>query len=167
MAQFSRDKYYEARFESLNQQVPECRVGASKAALNLVWLCDALERRCHGTFNKFGLTLASFNVLTILPQNGPVPLKELSALLVRTPANITGVMDGLVRRALVRRIPHPEDRRVKLAELLPEGKKMVEQIRPLHHSDIKEVFEVLENEEIDVLIKLSRRVLSRMRELDE
>ena len=76
-------------------------------------------------------------------------------------------MDGLVRRALVRRIPHPEDRRVKLAELLPEGKKMVEQIRPLHHSDIKEVFEVLENEEIDVLIKLSRRVLSRMRELDE
>jgi hypothetical protein len=44
---------------------------------------------------------------------------------------------------------------------------MVEQIRPLHHSDIKEVFEVLENEEIDVLIKLSRRVLSRMRELDE
>jgi DNA-binding MarR family transcriptional regulator len=52
----------------------------------------------------------------------PMSLRELSAALGVDPPNLTGIVDDLESLGLVRRRPHPTDRRAKLVEATRKGK---------------------------------------------
>jgi DNA-binding MarR family transcriptional regulator len=54
----------------------------------------------------------------------PMSMGELAAALEIDPANATAVVDDLESRRLVRRRPHPTDRRAKLVEATRKGKDM-------------------------------------------
>jgi DNA-binding MarR family transcriptional regulator len=54
----------------------------------------------------------------------PMSMGELAAALEIDPANATAVVDDLESRRLVRRRPHPTDRRAKLVEATRKGKGM-------------------------------------------
>jgi DNA-binding MarR family transcriptional regulator len=54
----------------------------------------------------------------------PLSMGELAAALGIDPANATGVVDDLEKLGLVRRRPHPTDRRAKLVEATRKGKDM-------------------------------------------
>ena len=52
----------------------------------------------------------------------PMSMRELAELLGIDPPNATTVVDDLESRGLVRRRPHPTDRRAKLVEATAKGK---------------------------------------------
>ena len=52
----------------------------------------------------------------------PLTLRGLSARLAADPPYVTLMVDDLEERGLVRRKPHPEDRRAKLVELTEAGR---------------------------------------------
>jgi DNA-binding MarR family transcriptional regulator len=54
----------------------------------------------------------------------PMSMRELADALGIDPPNATVVVDDLEARGLVRRGPHPTDRRAKLVEATPEGKDL-------------------------------------------
>jgi DNA-binding MarR family transcriptional regulator len=54
----------------------------------------------------------------------PQTLRALADKLAADPPYITLMVDDLVERGLVERRPHPEDRRAKLVELTPAGRKV-------------------------------------------
>jgi DNA-binding MarR family transcriptional regulator len=54
------------------------------------------------------------------------PLGQLSKALLVHPTTVTLVIDQLEKSKLVRRKPHPSDRRTILAQLTPKGHEMVE-----------------------------------------
>ena len=49
--------------------------------------------------------------------NGPRKMADLADSLGVTPRNVTALVDGLESESLVRRTPHPTDRRVTIVEL--------------------------------------------------
>jgi DNA-binding MarR family transcriptional regulator len=53
---------------------------------------------------------------------GPQTLRALADRLAADPPYVTLMVDDLERRELVRRTPHPRDRRAKLVELTPDGR---------------------------------------------
>jgi len=54
----------------------------------------------------------------------PMSMSELAAVLEIDPANATAVVDDLESLKLVRRRPHPTDRRAKLVEATRKGKEL-------------------------------------------
>jgi DNA-binding MarR family transcriptional regulator len=54
----------------------------------------------------------------------PMSMRELADALGIDPPNATVVVDDLEARGLVRRGPHPTDRRAKLVEATPEGRDL-------------------------------------------
>jgi len=76
-----------------------------------------------------------------------MPLSELGEFLVVTRANITGLVDGLVKDGLVRRIDHPEDRRMVLAELTEKGRKFISWFAPRHQALVKNLGSCLSSDE--------------------
>ena len=54
----------------------------------------------------------------------PMPMGELAASLGIDPPNATVMVDGLESQGLVRRRPHPTDRRAKVVEATPEGEAL-------------------------------------------
>jgi DNA-binding MarR family transcriptional regulator len=58
--------------------------------------------------------------------DGPLTMRELAAAIAIDPPYTTVVVDDLEQRRLVRRSPHPDDRRVKLVSLTAAGRRAAE-----------------------------------------
>jgi DNA-binding MarR family transcriptional regulator len=74
------------------------------------------------------LTFARYEALAALyfSPDGRMPLGKMSERLQVHPATITSIVDRLEQLRLVRRTRPDGDRRVVLAEILPDGKALVE-----------------------------------------
>ncbi|MCB5165778.1 MarR family transcriptional regulator [Streptomyces bambusae] len=76
---------------------------------------------------RHGLTSTQAKVLAQL--NGPLPMRGLATLLVCDASNVTGIVDRLEARGLVRREPDPADRRVKNVVATDEGREVIRRVR--------------------------------------
>ncbi len=99
---------------------------ATEVVVNLVRTESLVAAEVNGRFRRFGLTGSTFNVLMIL-NNAPEPLSphQLGERLLVTRGTVTGLLDTLQRQGLVRRIPHPDDRRMLLIELTDTGRTVL------------------------------------------
>src|SRR5688572_13973661 len=70
---------------------------------------------------KLELSPAQCHVLHLIDPERPVPMKELAGTLACHASNVTGPVDRLESRGLIRRRPSPADRRVKVLVLTPSG----------------------------------------------
>ncbi|MFF2785796.1 MarR family winged helix-turn-helix transcriptional regulator [Streptomyces sp. NPDC058049] len=76
---------------------------------------------------QHGLTSTQARVLAQL--DGPVPMRGLATLLVCDASNVTGIVDRLEARELVRREPDPADRRVKNVVATDTGRDVIRRVR--------------------------------------
>jgi DNA-binding MarR family transcriptional regulator len=79
------------------------------------------ERR-REVSDALGLSFARIRAVRRVAKR-PMSMKELAAALDVDPPNATALVDDLESLALVRRRPHPADRRAKLVEATPKGKQ--------------------------------------------
>jgi DNA-binding MarR family transcriptional regulator len=88
-------------------------------------LVEQLQRKLshvqRETVRHTGLTPPQYAALTQLWTRDKQPLKDLAAGNHCTAATMTSLVDGLERKGLVTRRPHPDDRRSLQVCLTPEG----------------------------------------------
>jgi len=78
---------------------------------------------------ELGLTPGEVNALAHLRADVPRSVAELQALTGQRPSTLTGVIDRLERRELVRRAVNARDRRSFVLELTSEGERAAERVR--------------------------------------
>lgn len=83
-----------------------------------------LSHRVEAVLKPLGLTFPRYEMLMLLTfsQRGALPLSAAGKRLMVHPTSITNTVDKLERDGFVRRTPHPDDRRVVLAEITPDGR---------------------------------------------
>ena len=79
------------------------------------------ERRREAA-DALGMSFARVRAVRRIAQQ-PMSMREIAAVLDIDPANATTVVDDLESLGLVRRRPHPNDRRAKLVEATRKGKQ--------------------------------------------
>jgi DNA-binding MarR family transcriptional regulator len=126
----------------------------------------AMESRISARVQAHGLTLPGMNVLGILSQHAPdgLPLHELSRYLAVSRANVTGLIDHLVRKELVKRVDHATDRRVILARLTPKGKAWMDAFLPGHFKAIRKILAPLSKTEKSALKRMLLNIRTRLLE---
>ncbi|HXL40963.1 MAG TPA: MarR family transcriptional regulator, partial [Actinomycetota bacterium] len=81
-----------------------------------------LAGRMNNRLRPYGLSTATFNVLLeLFRAGGSLSPCDIGEQLSVTRGTVTGLLDSLERQRLVRRTPHPKDRRMLLIELTNEG----------------------------------------------
>jgi DNA-binding MarR family transcriptional regulator len=70
------------------------------------------------------LSPAQCHVLHLIEPDRPVPMGQLAETLACDASNVTGLVDRLESRGLIRRRPSEEDRRVKVLVLTPTGSRL-------------------------------------------
>src|SRR5882724_3329943 len=68
------------------------------------------------------------HVLHLIEPGRPLPMSRLAETLSCDASNVTGLVDRLESRGLVRRQPSPQDRRVKVLQLTPTGARLRAQL---------------------------------------
>jgi MarR family 2-MHQ and catechol resistance regulon transcriptional repressor len=118
----------------------------------------AVESRALRSIEARGLCASDFGLLEALLHKGPLPINVLGRKLLLTTGSITTAVDRLVRRGLVARKDHPQDRRVRLVELTPAGRQLIEPVFTQHERDLEEVVSVLTPTERATLVTLLRKL---------
>jgi len=73
---------------------------------------------------EFDLSPIQCHVLHLIEPGRPIPMGQLAETLACDASNVTGLVDRLESRGLVRRRASEEDRRVKVLELTPTGVRL-------------------------------------------
>lgn len=81
--------------------------------------------RVDDVLRPFGLTFARYEVLMLLQfsRAGSLPLNKIGSRLQVHPTSVTNAVDRLEEKGLLRRAPHPSDRRTTLAEITDAGRR--------------------------------------------
>ena len=83
--------------------------------------------RMDTVLSALDMTTARYELLGLLDntEGGRLSLGELGRTTLYHPATMTYTIDGLEKRGLITRQPDPSDRRAVLAEITPEGRRLV------------------------------------------
>jgi DNA-binding MarR family transcriptional regulator len=89
---------------------------------------QAMTASIDATLRAHELTRTGYLLMTTLQlsPHGTRPLGQLSRHLMVHPTTVTLALDQLEKRKLVRRDPHPTDRRTILAVLTPAGQEVLD-----------------------------------------
>ena len=136
---------------------------ATRCVMTLLRTGNLLVGELTRRFRPYGLSHAGFNVLMILQLAGrPLSQREIGERWLVTRGAVTGLVDSLEAADLVRRQPHPEDRRVSLVELTDKGMSVLDDLLPDHLRGEEEMLASLTEEEQQTLLKLLEKVQSRL-----
>ena len=153
----ARAQYYFAQAKRHGARYPRSFDWPSiEVLLNMANTYDLCSQRLLKTFADNGLSFAAFNVLSILSRRDDLSCsqKELCALLLVSRANVTEVVDTLVRKGLVERRTCEKDRRVCIVTITAEGMRMVDTVMPVHFALTRKVTAVLDDAEKKELSRL-------------
>jgi DNA-binding MarR family transcriptional regulator len=100
-----------------------CRdVDMSRPVLALVRADERVGRAFDAALDGTGVTAVQFNVLMELAAGeGRMAMCDVAGRLLRSPANISALIDRMERDGLVRRVRGERDRRTVLAEISEHG----------------------------------------------
>lgn len=111
---------------------------------------------------QYNLTGPQSTILRTLVKDGPLSSVSLSRRLYVTPANITGIVDRLEKRGLVKRVSKEGDRRVVLIALTESGNELSKSLPdPLEKRLIYELAD-LETEHVRILALVMNQILNLM-----
>jgi MarR family 2-MHQ and catechol resistance regulon transcriptional repressor len=85
----------------------------------------ALSRIAERSVADLGLGLSDFAALEALLHKGPMSITEIQAKVLLASGSMTAAVDRLERKGLLTRASAKGDRRAKLLELTPEGRRVV------------------------------------------
>lgn len=133
-----------------------------KLALKL-WVVLA---RCYNSFAQnealnikgHDLTPPQFGVLEALAHLGPLKMCAIAEKLLMSGANVTGVVDRLEKKGLVRRVMAEGDRRTYHIHLTEAGGRLIAEIFPLHAEHIEAYAGVLTSKEKRQLTELLKKL---------
>ncbi len=133
-------------------------VTALNTYIKLVRAVESLNQRLYPFLTKHSLTESQFAVLEALYHIGPLNQRELSTKLLRSPGNITMVIDNLEKRKFVKRERGELDRRHYIIHLTSTGKEFISQIFPDHLEAIVNELGVLSDNEQHELQKMCKKI---------
>lgn len=120
----------------------------------------AFEQLSGAHVRELGLTPAQFDIIATLGDTRGMSSKELGEKTLITKGTLTGVVDRLEARGLVRRVGSTDDRRSTIVQLTQGGQAEFERVFGLHVAHCKRPFLDVGDAEFAAL----ERELARLRE---
>ena len=149
---------------------PESRVHEAHHESLRLWLrlftCKTLiesvvRRRLR---EHFDVTLPRFDVMAQLYRTpNAMTLGELSARMMVSAGNVTGLVERLVAQGLLDRRASPNDRRVQIVSLTTEGRRSFRTMARANADWIAELFADLSPQDTDALMRLLGKAKSSAR----
>jgi MarR family 2-MHQ and catechol resistance regulon transcriptional repressor len=125
---------------------------------------QALAAHAAAHVRTLGLTGAQFDILATLGNAPGMTCRELGEKTLITKGTLTGVLDRMEARGLVRRTASDADRRQVFIALTPLGIRTFERSFPAHIGHLKPAFTVLSPRELDQASELLHKLRDALRE---
>ena len=152
-----RTDYYWTKVREFGKKYKKFDWPSVRILLNFIYTYDVLMVHFSKWMSVYGLSPAVFNVLMILSRSSEKKFKQhdISKLLLVSRANVTGLVNTLVRKGLAKRDADQNDRRAWLVKITGKGKALLETYLPRHYAEVRRIFSEIkpaEKKEMDQLL---------------
>lgn len=134
------------------------RIEAPRLWIVLSRCYRAVSQIAERSIAEAGLGLSDFAALEALLHKGPLTITEIQAKVLLASGSMTAAVDRLERKGLIVRRNAPNDRRAKILELTPEGKRVVEAAFRRHASELDAGMSILNQTEKRELYGLLKKL---------
>jgi MarR family transcriptional regulator, 2-MHQ and catechol-resistance regulon repressor len=141
--------------------------GDEKVLMAIVRAAERFKRAISALFRKYQLSFPQYNILRVLDAStdGQSRITEVSRILLVPGANITGLAKRLEKGGFIQRKSDPNDERVTLLEITPQGKNTLADIEMKRDQLLEKMLKgFLAKEKIE-LLDMVRRLLRNTRQL--
>lgn len=107
-------------------------------------------------FTTLDLTMAQAKLLYVVMAAGELTLSEIASQLRVTASTASGAVDRLVELGLLSRSDDPADRRQLRVSITPLGTQTIEQIRELSTRQLRALFDVISDADLDVVARATQ-----------
>jgi MarR family transcriptional regulator, 2-MHQ and catechol-resistance regulon repressor len=118
----------------------------------------AMRAKSEESRKNLGLGDSDFRVLEVLLHKGPLPVNVIGEKVELTTGSITTAVDRMEAKWLVVRKNHPEDRRVRIVELTPKGRRLIEKAYAQHEIDMERAMKHFSREDRAQLVELLKHL---------
>ncbi|WML42718.1 MarR family transcriptional regulator [Neobacillus sp. PS3-40] len=130
--------------------------------LNLMQTSKAIHERIKEEIAKNKLSITEFSVLEVLYQKGKQTIQQIGNCILISSGSMTYVIDKLEQRGFLSRNACPDDRRVIHVILTDYGNEMMNEIMPKYHEFVHHMFDSLDSDEAETLVKLLKKVRNKV-----
>jgi DNA-binding MarR family transcriptional regulator len=127
--------------DDFEHEYPGASALATECFSNLCQAGDLLiELHNRHSREEYQLSPSARQILAVVEGAGqPLEPSVIAARVLITTATMTSVLDTLERRGLVRRMPHPDDRRKLLVDITPDAQTILDELLPSLHARERDV----------------------------
>ena len=122
-----------------------------------------LRRRSNLAFASFGMTTDQYVLLTVLAEEGKATQQELVTQCFSDTATIGAMVALLETKGLVKRTPHPRDRRALSVSLTRSGRRLAKQMRTSSAAVRADLMRLFSEQELATLLEFLGRLAGAMR----
>ena len=126
--------------------------------IKLIRAAESVSGAVHKELQTHGLTVSQFGILEALYHLGPMLQKDLAEKILKSPGNITMVIDNLAKRGLIVRKKSASDRRASVISATDEGLRLIGVIFPAHADRISKTMSALTQKEQEDLGRLLKKL---------
>ncbi|MEZ6122447.1 MAG: MarR family transcriptional regulator [Planctomycetaceae bacterium] len=126
----------------------------------------ALHRQSDAAFSGHGVTADQFVLLATLAKGEALTQRELALRMPSDPSTVRAMLVLLEERGLVRRAPHPTDRRARTAALTAAGQRMFRELWEAGESIRTQAVSELTADDAKALVRILRQVTTSLTERD-
>ncbi len=119
---------------------------------------QSVQQLFKGELGQFGVTPVQYMVLKCLWDENGVTVKQLADRLQLDSSTITGILDRLEIKGMIKRKPDPNDRRALSVVLTPKGKALEKSVNQAIINANNKVLGKLENQESEALKLLLQKI---------
>ena len=125
----------------------------------VLWRCHrALSQIAERSIQDAGLGLTDFAALEALLHKGPLTITEIQGKVLLASGSMTAAVDRLEKKGLIKRGTAASDRRAKVLQLTPQGKRVVETAFRRHAAELESAMAVLNPREKRQLYGLVKKL---------
>ncbi len=151
------------RFAYMKANYPGFQEETVATHINIIRTADLLFRTVSRELRPHGLTPPAMGILFLLDGvKEPVSMSMISAHMIVSQANVTGLVDTLEKSGLARRLPHPEDRRVTQVEITTAGRKKVREFWPGLMELLNELYSDVSSSEKKTMLKVMEKIRKKL-----
>ena len=117
-------------------------------------LIDDLKK----TLKNYPVNVTEFSVMEFLYSKGEKSIQEIRDRILLASGSATYVVDNLEKKGYVNRKISQKDKRVTYIKLTEVGKKLIDDIFPIHKINTKMIFDDLTKEELVTLKEILKKI---------
>jgi MarR family transcriptional regulator, 2-MHQ and catechol-resistance regulon repressor len=119
-------------------------------------------KRLNARLAKEKVTFSQYSVLLALSRNGPMPMSKLGDHMLVAPANVTGLVDRMEKKGLVRRRRDARDRRLYVIEPTDLGESTFRSISIRFRAYVRTIGEELTPAEQAAALSALKKMMAKV-----